>query len=73
MPVPEDELGRPPLEPLDGKEEPEPLPEDEPLDEDDELEGTVLHAEINARVTISENLLMKELLIFIRLACLFIH
>lgn len=45
------------LEPLEGEEEPELLPEEgEPLDDDDELEGTVLHADTNARANISENL-----------------
>jgi hypothetical protein len=61
MPEPEDEeepdwLPLDPLEPLEGEEEPELPPEEgEPLD-DDELEGTVLHADTNARANISENL-----------------
>jgi len=59
MPEPEDEEEPDwlPLDPLEGEEEPELLPEEgEPLDDDDELEGTVLHADTNARAKISENL-----------------
>ena len=62
MPEPEEEeepdwLSLDPLEPLEGEEEPELLPEEgEPLDDDDELEGRVLHADTNARANISENL-----------------